>query len=171
MLGDLPRSGADVSMRFVVQLLVGAAGLALPALAMMSPAAAQGSNLVATPGKAAVIPVMPPARVPERLFFDLWVRAYTPPKRGAVEAVVTLGKGERGIEIGRFAVFPSEPFVATDASQQRAYRFNATSAVAAFRGDRELTAQVRLVPVDERVPVEGAQLTIERAELNPPPPQ
>lgn len=157
-------------MRFVLQLVIGAAGLALPALAMMSPAVAQGANLVATPTKAAVIPVMLPARVPERLFLDLSVRAYTPPRRGAVEAVVTLGKGERGMEVGRFAVFPSEPFVAAEPSQQRAYRFDANSAVAAFRGERELTAQVRLVPIDEKVPADGAQLTIERAELNPPPP-
>jgi hypothetical protein len=157
-------------MRFVVQLCIGAASLALLALAMMSPALAQGSNLVATPAKAAIFPVTLPAPMSERIFLDLWVRAYTPPKRGAVEAVVTLGKGERGIEVGRFAVFPSERFVATDASQQRAYRFDATSTVAAFKGERELTAQVRLVPIDEKVPADGAQLTIDRAELSPPPP-
>jgi hypothetical protein len=126
--------------------------------------------MAATPAKPATIPVTLPARLPERIFLDLWVRAYTPPKRGAVEAVVTLGKGDRGVEVGRFAVFPSRPFLATAASQQRAYRFDATAALAAFPGERELTVHVRLVPIDEKVPAEGASLTIARVELSPPPP-
>jgi hypothetical protein len=99
------------------------------------------------------------------------VRAYTPPRRGAVEAVVALRAGDSGkeVEVGRFAVFPSEPFLATAASQQRAYRFDATAALNALGGDQPF-AVVKLAPFDPAMPADDAQLTIARAELSPRPP-
>jgi len=136
-------------------------------LSMMTRGAAQTMNLVATPDKAATVQIARP-RTSAGTFLDLWVRAYTPPPRGAVEAVVTLTAGGHEVEIGRFAVFPSEPFFATQAWQQRAYRFDATAALAALKDhDGPLVVQVRLVPIDAGVSPEGAQLTISKVELSP----
>ena len=138
-------------------------------LSMMTRGAAQTMNLVATPDKAATVQIVRP-RTSAGTFLDLWVRAYTPPRRGAVEAVVTLTAGGSEMEIGRFAVFPSEPFFATEAWQQRAYRFDATAALTAFKaGDDSLVVQVRLVPIDAGVSPEGAQLTLSKVELSPRP--
>jgi hypothetical protein len=154
-----------ITRRAVSGAVFAAALVAL--LSMMTRGAAQTMNLVATPDKAATVQIAQP-RKSAGMFLDLWVKAYTPPRRGAVEAVVTLTAGGQEVEIGRFAVFPSEPFFATEAWQQRAYRFDATAALAALEArDGPLIVQVRLVPVEASVSPEGAQLTLSKVELSP----
>ena len=147
----------------------GAAGGLIAALTaavsgLIGRAAAQ-TNLVAAPEKPAILPVAPKAG---GTFLDLFVRAYSPPQRGAVEAVVTLGPAGSEMEIGRFAVFPSDPFFATNPAEQRAYRFDASAALAAFQG-RPLVAQLRLVPIDPGISPAGARLEISRVEISPRP--
>jgi hypothetical protein len=132
-----------------------------------APAAAQATNLTAVPDRAAAIPV-PASRAANAVLLDFYVRAFRPPRRGAVEAIVSLGPTGSEMEIGRFAVFPSEPFLADNPKEQRAYRFDASAALGAYRG-QPLVAQIRLVPTDDKISPEGAQLTLSRVEINPRP--
>jgi hypothetical protein len=134
---------------------------------MIGSAAAQGTNLVATSDKPATLPV-PASRAPNAVLLDLYVSAYKPPRRGSIEAAVSLGPTGSEMEIARFAVFPSESFFAASPTEQRAYRFDASAALAAFPR-RPLIVQVRLVPTDEKISPEGASLTLSRVELNPRP--
>jgi hypothetical protein len=136
-------------------------------IAMTEEAAAEATNLVATPEKPALVP-LPATRAPNAVLLDLYMRAYAPPRRGSVEAVVSLGATGKEMEIGRFAVFPSEPFLAASPREQRAYRFDASAAFAAFK-DQPLLVQLRLVPTDEAISPEGAKLTLSRVEVNPRP--
>jgi hypothetical protein len=136
-------------------------------MALTEEAAAEAANLAATPEKPAAVS-LPATRGPNAVLLDLYMRAYAPPRRGSVEAVVSLGPTGKEMEIGRFAVFPSEPFLAASPREQRAYRFDASAALAAFK-DQPLLVQVRLVPTDEAISPEGARLTLSRVELNPRP--
>jgi hypothetical protein len=135
--------------------------------AVTAPAAAQATNLAAVPDKPAAVP-LPASRAANAVLLDFYVRAFRPPRRGAVEAIVSLGPAGNEMEIGRFAVFPSEPFLVENPNEQRAYRFDASAALAAYRG-QPLVAQIRLVPTDDRISPEGAQLTLSRVEINPRP--
>jgi hypothetical protein len=144
-----------------------AAALAVLPL-MIGPAAAQPTNLTAVPDKPAALPV-PASRAANAVLLDFYMSAYTPPRRGAVEAVVTLGPTGSEMEIGRFTVYPSEPFLAACPNEQRAYRFDASAALAAYQG-QPLVAQIRLVPMDDKLSSEGAQLKLSRVETNPRPP-
>ena len=130
-------------------------------------AAAQETNLVAVPGKPASV-ALPASRAANAVLLDFYIRAYTPPRRGAVEAIVSLGPSGSEMEIGRFAVFPSEPFAAANPRELRAYRFDATAALAAYKG-QPLVAQIRLVPIDDKISPEGAELALSRVEINPRP--
>jgi hypothetical protein len=119
-------------------------------------------------GGAAALTI-PRPRNPAEVFLDLWVKAYTPPSRGAVEAVASVGSATRktAIEVGRFAVFPSEPFFATEGRRQRAYRFNATEALRALgAGDDALIVRVEMVSLIENIPAQGAELVFSKAELS-----
>jgi len=139
----------------------------LATLALLAPArlaAAPAANLAATPDKPARVP-LPANRAANAVLVDLYARAYTPPKRGAVEAVVSVGPEGQGMEIGRFAVFPAEPFLAANPQDQRGYRFDASAALAAFK-DKPLVVEVKLVPTDAKVLPEGAMLTLSRVELS-----
>lgn len=157
-------------MRTFCHHLAGAAvTAALAALPLVTgPAAAQVPNLTAVPGKPAAVPV-PASRAANAVLLDFYISGYTPPRRGAVEGIVSLGPTGSEMEIGRFAVFPSEPFRAAKPNEQRAFRFDATAALAAYRG-QPLIAQIRLVPMDDKLSPEGAQLTLSRVEVNPRPP-
>jgi len=154
-----------VARGFAATLIIGAAlAFAQPQIVRTE---TQSTNLVATVERPAIVPI--PAQASSAgNFLDLFVRAYTPPQRGAVEAVVALGPAEKQMEIGRFAVFPAEPFFATTPAEQRAYRFDATAALSAFKG-RPIFAQVRLVPIDSDIPATGAQLTLARIQISPRP--
>ena len=149
-------------MRWITRRTACAVALAA-CIAMTEEAAAETANLAATPEKPALVQV-PATRAPNAVLLDLYMRAYAPPRRGSVEAVVSLGPSGKEMEIGRFAVFPSEPFLAASPREQRAYRFDASAAFAAFK-DQPLLVQLRLVPTDEAISPEGAKLTLSRVEI------
>jgi hypothetical protein len=136
-------------------------------IALTGESAAEAADPVATPEKPASLP-LPAQRTANAVLLDLYVRAFAPPRRGAVEAVVSIGPKGKEMEIGRFAVFPAEPFLAASPREQRAYRFDASAAFATFK-DQPLLVQLRLVPTDEAVSPEGAKLTLSRVEVSPRP--
>jgi hypothetical protein len=132
---------------------------------LLLPLMGQPDSLVVTPTQVVGLPLLPPPRR-TGVFLDVWIQAYTPPQRGAVEAVVSLAvpRSDRAIEVGRFAVFPSQPFRANEASQQRVYRFAASAALAALpTQDTPLEVHVRREPLEAGVAPEGAQLTLGKA--------
>ena len=128
---------------------------------------APATQPVATTEKAAVVPVTVPPRTSAPTYLDVWVSAFSPPQRGAVEAVVTLGAAGSGeTEIGRFTVFPGEPFATKKDEPGRAYRFNVTAALARLpAGDGPLLVRVQLLPIDPAISPAGAEMKIDRAEL------
>ena len=152
--------------------------IALLALAVFAIAAAtselqrasgQPSNSMVTLTKAATIRVDRPPRANSGAFIDVGVRAYTPPTRGGVEAVVTLSAsaGDRKQEIGRFTIFPNAPFVANNTAQERTFRLDATAALSAFAwpiGPVEVNVALdRLVPDTS----DDARLTVGRIASQP----
>ena len=162
-------------MRALTKCLVaGVATLAAFAVGMFGApqARAQNGDATATLESAATL-TLPRPTDPAAVYLDLWVKAYTPPSRGAVEAVVSLAPAGRdaAVEIGRFAVFPSEPFIATEARDQRAYRFNATAALHALKaGDDTLTLRIAMVSLIDAIPAQGAKLVLGKAAFGGPAP-
>lgn len=151
------RGGAQIGRRAVVACV-----LALPvALACRGAAAAETT---ATPGRAVTLPLAAPAGAGDTLL-ELRVSAYTPPRSGGVEAVVTLRRGGRAVEVGRFAVFPAEPFGGGRAAGSRAWLFDAGAALAALGGSGPLSVTLRLAPFDARAGAPGAAMTIAGAVL------
>jgi hypothetical protein len=104
-------------------------------------------------------------------FLDLNVRAFTPPKRGAVEAVVTLEEnkdGGREVELGSFTIFPAKKFHAKKPDDERAFRLDATEALADLRTDNAaVKVKVRLAPLHEGKPATGAKLTLGKVQFVP----
>jgi hypothetical protein len=129
-----------------------------------APVEARAAEIIAMPDKVAVLALPAPPRTSGAIYLDLRISAYTPPLRGAVDAVVVLAGGGRETEIGRVTVFPNQAFTAKDGEPGRSYRFNVTSALAgSAAGPLEL--RVRLVPIDPNAPIVGAQMTIGGAEF------
>ncbi|MBI3705140.1 MAG: hypothetical protein HY244_15140 [Rhizobiales bacterium] len=148
-------------------LIAGAAALAALALSIFGATSlrAQDAEATSTIERAATLTVPRPTS-PDEVYLDLWVKAYTPPSRGAIEAVVSIGPAghDAAIEVGRFAVFPSEPFIATEVSRQRAYRFNAAAALRTLKAnDKSITLRVTLVSLIADIPAEGAKLLLGKA--------
>jgi hypothetical protein len=129
---------------------------------------AQESPIVATLQREARLPVRVQPGAMGDPVLHVWIRSYTPPRRGAVEAVVSLVSGDREIEVGRFVVFPSEPFAASATREERGYSFDAREAVNRLGRDAApLIARIRLAPLDPAIPTEGGETTLSRAELHP----
>jgi hypothetical protein len=162
-------------MRITGRILIACAA-ALAAFAVAMPrgnpgtmsAFAQDANAVVTTERAATLTIPRPSD-PASVFLDLWVNAYTPPTRGAVEAVVSVGPADRRapVEVGRFSVFPSEPFTASEGRKQRAYRFNAGAALEALKaGDDALTVHIEMISLIDKVSAAGAKLTISKVAFS-----
>jgi hypothetical protein len=106
-------------------------------------------------------------------FLDLSVRAFKPPKRGAVAVVVTLEEnkdGGREVELGTFSIFPSKKFEAHKPDEERGFRLNATQALTDLGADKDSAAvkvKVRLAPLHEGQPATGAKLTLSKVEFVP----
>lgn len=146
------------------KLVACAAMLAAFAMAMPGATRAAAQDVTATPERAAALTV---TRPPAAAFLDLWVTAYTPPRQGAVEAVVSIGAATTDIEVGRFAVFPAEPFTARQTSEQRAYRFDASAALQSLKRDgAAVTVRVALIPIDDKIPALGAKLVVGKAAFS-----
>jgi hypothetical protein len=156
-------------MRVVVLKLI-AYAVIFAALAGGTPSFAQDRNLTATPGHAATLTIAPP-RSPADIFLDVWLKAYTPPQQGAVDAIVTAAptSGE-AVEIGRISIFPSQPFNAAEAREQRAYRFDASALLRRLKpSDTAIVVSVTLIPMNEKFSPQGAALTLGKAEFSPRP--
>jgi hypothetical protein len=155
-----------------IRLLTLIASLAaLAAFAFGAPGTlAQSSNLIATPERAATLTIAPP-RSPADIFLDLYLKAYVPPRKGMVEAVVSVGPADgEAVEIGRFTFFPAEPFNVTEPREQRAHRFDASPALRRLKpSDTAVTLRVSLVPLDAKISAQGAELTLSKAEFSPRP--
>jgi len=138
-------------------------------MAMFAPSAPRAADRVATPGETAVVPLPAPPRSGGAVYLDLRISAYTPPARGSVDGVVALANSKREIEIGRVTIFPNQAFAAKDGEPGRSFRFNVTSALAAlFVDGGPLELRVRLAPIDPKLPIEGARMTIGGAEFRGP---
>ena len=158
-------------MRLTRLTMVALAAVAL-AVAEGKQVSAQSGNLVATPAKPARIVVPAPSLVSSGVFLDVGVRAYAPPRGGAVQAVVTVSAGAHDTEqeIGRFTVFPNEPFSADDVRQERIFRLDATAALAALKSSGgPLEVKVRLAPLDPSVSSSDASLTVGQVVFQPRP--
>ena len=123
-------------------------------------------NKVATIDKPAEF-VLAPAAGAEARFLEISVSAYKPPPSGAVDIVVTLaGRGDSTeTELGRFAIFPSEPFTARSAAEERKFRIDARAAAAAMTSAGQITVRVKLAAVDTSRSPAGAELTVSRVAL------
>jgi hypothetical protein len=104
-------------------------------------------------------------------YLDLSVRAFRPPRHGAVAAVVTLEEnkdGGREVNVGTFAIFPAKKFQARRPADERGFRLDATQALTDLGAD--LTAvkvKVRLSPLREGQPATGAKLTLGKVQFVP----
>lgn len=150
------------------RLIACAAALAAFAFGASAAAPAAAQAVTAQPERAASLTVGWPSAAADT-FLDLWVTAYTPPRQGAVEAVVSIGTADRQIEVGRFAVFPAEPFIAKQANEQRAYRFDASAALRTLKRDATVSVRVALIPIDSNIPARDARLVVGKAAFIPRP--
>jgi hypothetical protein len=103
-------------------------------------------------------------------FLDLNVRAFKPPRLGAVEVVVSLEEnkdGGREVNVGSFAVFPSKKFEARKPEDERGFRLNAAKALADLGGDGAVKVKVRLAPLHEGLSAHGARLTLGKVRFVP----
>lgn len=96
-----------------------------------SGAGAEGSGAVATPGHPAVVVAAGSVQAGEttaRLIVR--VTAFSPPRdAGPVACVVAIKGVGRPLEIGRFAVFPAEPFSASEPEKAKSFALPLPSAV------------------------------------------
>jgi hypothetical protein len=127
---------------------------------------AQSAEPIATLSRAASVPVRVQPDVATDGLLRLWIRAYTPPPRGAVEVAVSLARGNKEAAVDRFAIFPDQAFQAASTAQERGYMFDGREALNSLAGAvGELTARVRLLPIEPGETPAGASLTVARAEL------
>ena len=79
---------------------------------------------------------------------------------------MTLRRADQSVEVGRFAVFPSEPFTAKTTAEERGYNFNIGEALTRLKtAEGPLAVHVQLLPIAANASTEEAQLTIASAEL------
>ena len=160
-------SGAE-RMR-ALRTLIACAATAAVLVAGVTRVLSQNGSFIATPEQPATLTIArPPAN---DIFLDLWLKAYTPPRQGSVEAVVSLGPQDgEPMEIGRFTFFPGGPFAAAGARDERAFRFNASKALNLIKaGDAALAVRVALIPNDEKISPQGAKIIVSRAKFSPRP--
>jgi len=99
---------------------------------------------------------------------DLDVTAFQPPRRGAVEVVVTLQAegGGRQLDVGSFAIYPSRKFKARKPGDVRAFRLDAMPALTAIGLQATaVTVRLALAPLRHRGTAAGAKLTLGTARF------
>jgi hypothetical protein len=105
------------------------------------------------------------------VLLDLNVTAFRPPRRGAVEAVVTLQEnkaGGREIDVGSFSIFPAKKFKASGSADQRGFRFDAMQALADLGlATTAVKVLVRLMPLNDGQSAAGAKLTLGKVQFVP----
>jgi hypothetical protein len=142
-----------------------ATGIAAVLVAMLGGlgAAAEGNQLIATVERPATVTVtvaQGPDSIEAGKYVVVDVTAYTPPRHGAVQGVVTVQKNTDGTEqeIGRFGIFPNTEFSAADRVQR--YSFPLPRDVLQ---DGPVKLTVHVVPL--RGEGEGARIEVGGAEI------
>jgi len=152
--------------------LVSAASFALgdPAASGTATAAAAADVTTATATTPATVVINRQAGGTDVLL-DLNVTAFRPPRRGAVEAVVTLQEnkvGGREIDVGTFSIFPAKKFKARGPADQRGFRLDAMQALADLGLDSTaVRVLVRLMPLNDGQSAAGAKLTLGKVQFVP----
>jgi len=142
-------------------------GCALALIAPIATIAAEGDQLLATVNRPAILTATP-ARAFESTAADqpaprviVHVTGYEPPQKGAIRGVVKVKKPDGSEqEIGTFGMFPDTAFQ-VDSSRARRYSFPLPKELAT--GVVQL--KVEVVPDKAQGTGEGAQLKLERAEI------
>jgi hypothetical protein len=144
-----------------------ATGIAAVVVAMLGGlgAAVEGNQLIATVERPATVTVsvaQGPDSIEAGQYVVVDVTAYTPPRDGVVQGVVTVQKNTDGTEqeIGRFGIFPNTEFSAADPSKVRRYSFPLPRDVLQ---DGPVKLTVHVVPL--RGEGEGARLELGGAEI------
>jgi hypothetical protein len=141
---------------------------AAPATEAPAPAPADVTTATATTPAAVVIDRQAGAT---DVLLDLNVTAFRPPRRGAVEAVVTLQEnkaGGREANVGSFSIFPAKKFKASGPADQRGFRLDATQALADLGVDMTpVKVKVRLMPLHDGESAAGAKLTLGKVQFVP----
>lgn len=170
----------------VMLALLSAAPLALAGEAPTADAPATAPVGAPPPGdEAAAAPaaaVTATARVPATLvverqaggadvLLDIAIRGFRPPRRGAVEAVVTLSEnkaGGREVDVGAFTIFPAKKFRAAKPEDERGFRLDAAQALASLGVDSTaVKVKVRLAPLRDGQSAAGARLTLGKVQFLP----
>jgi hypothetical protein len=141
----------------------GIAGVLAAMLGCMG-AAAEG-QLIATVERPATVTVtvaQGPDSIEAGQYVVVDVIAYTPPRDGAIQGVVTVQKHTDSTEqeIGRFGIFPNTEFSAADPSKVRRYSFPLPRDVLQ---DGPVKLTVHVVPL--RGEGEGARIEVGGAEI------
>jgi len=142
----------------------GIAAMLVAMLACLS-AATEGNHLIATVEHPATVTVTV-ARGPDSIeagqYVVVDVTAYTPPRDGAIQGVVTVQKHPDSTEqeIGRFGIFPNTEFSAADPSKVRRYSFPLPKEVLR---DGPVKVTIHVVPL--RGEGKGARLELGGAEI------
>jgi hypothetical protein len=128
-------------------------------------AAAEGIQLIATVERPATVTVtvaQGPDSTEAGHYVVVHVTAYTPPRDGAIQGVVTVQKHTDSTEqeIGRFGIFPNAEFSAADPSKVRRYSFPLPRDVLQ---DGPVKLTVHIVPL--RGEGKGARLELGGAEI------
>jgi hypothetical protein len=108
---------------------------------------------------------------PTDVLLDINVTAFRPPRRGAVEAVVTFQEnkaGGREVDVSSFSIFPAKKFKASKPDDERGFRLDATQALADLGVDNTaVKVKVRLVPLHDGQSAAGAKLTLGKVRFVP----
>jgi hypothetical protein len=90
---------------------------------------------------------------------EVSVAEYAPPKGGPAEAVVTLATAKGPREVGRFSIFPDDPFDAGKSGQPRRFNLRIPKDLE-LRAGEAVTASVRLAPTSAAQKLEGWRLVV-----------
>jgi hypothetical protein len=99
---------------------------------------------------------------------EVSVAEYAPPKGGPAEAVVTLTTAKGSREVGRFSIFPDEPFLAGKSGQPRRFNIRIPKDVGVRPGET-VTASVRLARSGDNQRLEGGRLVVREVRFRPEP--
>lgn len=98
---------------------------------------------------------------------EVSVAEYAPPKGGTAEAVVTLATAKGVREVGRFSIFPDEPFDAAKSGLPRRFNIRIPKGVEISPGEA-VTASVRLASTENRR-LEGGRLVVREVRFRSEP--
>jgi hypothetical protein len=136
------------------------------AVAILSVRPSRAEDGVATAETPAIlqigaIPAVPPGG---RRRLELTLLGFTPPVVGAVSAAVRLGDGSKRVEVGRFSLYPADPFEARSEEEARRFQFDLTTALPANGAD-SWNIEIRLEPLQAGQLMTGARMRFGTARI------